>query len=429
MRRALYIALPLCLTLPLLVLLLSARPAAATEEPPTRPLGLLLTWQQDPTTTMTIDWHGPEDGSDVLHFKPVGDDDWQTTEAARSEFPGSDRVVRRIQLTGLEPDSEYRFRVGDFTSLYKFRTMPDSITDRPLVFASGGDVRHRQRWMERTNRVAMRYSPDFIIWGGDLAYADGRLDNVGRWYEFFDAMLNTLITDDGRVVPVVVCIGNHEINGGYYFRTDDYEQTDEARSRIAPFFYSLFAFPGQPGYGVLDFSDYLSLLILDTDHSNPIEGAQTEWAGQVLAERHERGVPHILPVYHVPAWPSHRRFSGRVETRVRENFVPLFEQHGVRVALEHHDHTYKRTHPLRDGEIDPTGIVYIGDGAWGVGPREGNSSDEWYISRFQSVRHAIIGTLHGTHQHFLMVDEHGNVIDEYPTTAKANPEDAPPRNE
>jgi acid phosphatase type 7 len=416
MKRALILAL---LAVPLLVAVALPGPAVADKAAPSQPLGLFLTWQRDPTTTISIDWHGPADGSDVLRFKPLGTDDWNTADAARVEFPASGRVVRRVELTGLEPDSEYRFRAGDFERLFKFRTMPASITDRPLVFASGGDIRHRQGWMERTNRVAMRFSPDFMIWGGDLAYADGILSNVGRWYEFYDAMMNTMITDDGRVVPVVVCIGNHEINGGYYFRTEDYEQTDEARSRIAPFFYSLFAFPGQPGYGVLDFSDYLSLVILDTDHSNPIEGAQTEWAEGVLAERHRRGVPHILPVYHVPGWPSHRNPGGQVETRVRENFVPLFEQHGVRVALEHHDHTYKRTHPLRDGKIDPTGIVYIGDGAWGVTPRPGSFSDEWYISRFQSVRHAIIGTLHGTHQHFLMVDEHGNVIDEYPTTAKA----------
>jgi acid phosphatase type 7 len=383
------------------------------EEAPSQPQGLLLTWQRDPTTTMTIDWHAPAGSSKALKYKAVGADKWHSKEASPRSFPASERVIMRVELTGLEPGSEYRFKAGEFEREFKFRTMPANIDDKPLVFASGGDTRHRQEWMERTNRVAMRYNPEFVVWGGDLAYADGLFRNVGRWYEWFDAVMNTMIAEDGRVVPVVVCIGNHEVTNGYHFRNESYEQTDEGRRSIAPFFYSLFAFPGQPGYGALDFGDYLSLVILDTDHSNPIIGAQTQWADRVLAERKQRGVKHILPVYHVPAWPSHRNPGGRVETRVRENLVPLFEKHGVRVALEHHDHTYKRTHPIRDGKVDEAGIVYIGDGAWGVSTRKGDSSDQWYIKQFKSERHAIIVTLTTGNSHFLAVNESGEVIDEY----------------
>jgi acid phosphatase type 7 len=391
---------------------------AEEDAQPTQPLGMFLTWQRDPTTTMTIDWQMPIDAeaSSTLAYKLVGADEWQTVEAEAVEFPFSDRAIFRRELTGLEPDTAYRFRTGDFERLFKFRTMPASIIDRPLVIASGGDTRHRQAHMERTNRAAMKYDPDFIVWGGDLAYADGLPQRVDRWYEWFDAIMNTMITDEGRVVPVVVCIGNHEVRGGYFFNVEGYDQTDEGRRQAAPYFYSLFAFPGQPGYGALDFGNYLSLLMLDTDHSNPVTGEQAEWLEAALAERQERRVTHVLPFYHVPAWPSHRRFGGRVETRVRDTFVPLFEQYGVRVAYEHHDHTYKRTWPIRGGEVDSSGITYIGDGAWGVGVREGNSSDEWYIKRFERRRHAIITTLHGTHQHFLMVDENGEVFDEFPQT-------------
>jgi len=88
---------------------------------------------------------------------------------------------------------------------------------------------------------------------------------------------------------------------------------------VAPHFYQLFAFPGHPGYNVLDIGDYLSLIILDSDHSHPIEGGQTEWLENVLLER-AGGKRHLMPVYHVPAWPSHRPFDGRVSVRVRENW-------------------------------------------------------------------------------------------------------------
>ncbi|TVQ74191.1 MAG: metallophosphoesterase family protein [Balneolaceae bacterium] len=396
-------------------------------------LGLVLTWQQDPTSTMTIDWHTQDhDQAVTLEYKKVGGDEWMTASGEKSPFPFSDRIINRVELTGLQAGTEYRFRFHEESAYRKFRTMPENAI-RPIRFAAGGDVRHTRHMMELTNRQAASYKPDFIVWGGDLAYADGREDRLYRWHEYMEVMMNTLVTRDGRVIPVLAGIGNHEVLGGYY-RNDGhsarenvppYTQTDESRRQIAPYYFDLFAFPGQPGYGVLDFGDYMSILLLDTDHANPIEGEQTEWLKKVLAERQH--IPHIFPNYHVPAYPSVRNPEGSINKRLRETWVPLFEQAGVRVAFENHDHAYKRTYPMRNGEIDPNGIVYIGDGAWGVYTRPTGGGDDpdfwayhgknpWYLKRASSERHFIIGTVHGPHQHFLMINEDGKVIDEYPRT-------------
>ena len=395
-------------------LLLTPYSATAEEETLEQPVGLLLTWQRDPLTTITIDWQTqPDDPENVavptLHIKRKGDNNWQQLEAESFPFPHSDRTVHRVEVTGLEPGTAYRFRVGGFSRAYYFNTMPRDLSE-PLVFATGGDTRHRQHWMERVNRVAMQYDPQFIVWGGDLAYADGRRDRVYRWYQWFDANRNTLITEDGRVVPIVVGIGNHEIQRGYYFNNNDFEPTNAWRERRAPYFFSLFAFPGHPGYGLLDFGNYASFIIGDTDHAGPIEGEQTEWMEQALAQR--QNVTHVFPVYHVPAFPSHRNFDGRVSRSVREHWVPLFEKYGIRVAFENHDHTFKRTHPIRNGEVSEDGVIYIGDGAWGVGTRRVHNIDEtWYLKKAQSVRHAIIVTLHGDKSEYKVVREDGEVID------------------
>jgi len=391
------------------------------------PLGLLLTWQQDPTTTITIDWYTDDPNAmRTLLYKAVDTEEWQSVNSDRFPFPFSDRTIHRVELTGLTAESTYHFRIGDEGRIRLFRTMPET-TKRPIRFAAGGDVRHRADWMDRTNRRAAAYDVDFVVWGGDLAYADGREDRLYRWFEFLDSTMNTLVTADGRVIPVLAAIGNHEVRGGYYHRNDHerrehlpaYTQTDESRSQIAPYYYSLFAFPGQPGYGVLDFGDYMSILLLDTDHSNPIEGAQTEWLEQVLAERQE--VPHLFPNYHVPAYPSVRSPEGTTQTRVRNEWVPLFEQYGVRMVFEAHDHIYKRTFPIRNGQTDSRGIVYIGDGSWGVGTRtigrdHGDNGPAWYLKRAAEERHAIIVTIQGSHQHVLVINENGQVIDEYPST-------------
>jgi acid phosphatase type 7 len=391
-------------------------------------LGLLLTWQRDPTTTMTIDWHTTEAASEPLQYRPRGVDatlgGWRSAEATRRPFPFTDRTVHRVELTGLTPGRAYEFRIGGSGPVRWFRTMPMDAKE-PIRFIAGGDIRHQRDWMENTARGAMRYDPEFVLVGGDLAYADGREDRADRWIEFFEVTRDAFVTHEGRVVPMIASIGNHEVRGGYSYNSERFDNSDAWREEHAPYFYTFFAFPGHPGYGVLDVGDYLSMLVLDTDHSTPIAGAQTEWLAERLAQR--RNVPHVFPIYHVPGYPSVRPFEGDpVIERVREHWVPLFERHGVRIAFENHDHAYKRTVPLREGRAASDGVVYMGDGAWGVETREIGSRNPtgermWYLERAESVRHFIVVTLQGTHQHLLTVDEDGRVIDEYPATFRADP--------
>jgi acid phosphatase type 7 len=390
------------------------------------PIGLYLTWQRDPTTTMTIDWHTDRPVlAPMLEYRDGGTDEWRRHGAVSYPLPHSEVYIHRVEVTGLAPATEYEFRVAAGGVVYRFRTMP-ATADRPIRFIAGGDVRHNRELMEKTTRQVREYDPDFVMFGGDLAYANGMPDQAWKWPEWFDVLKEEMMMPDRRVIPILVAIGNHEVRGGYYWNDDHerradlppYAGDDASRFRIAPFFYTLFSMPGQPGYNVLDFGDYMSVVLLDTDHSNPVEGEQTRWLESVLSERSL--VPHIFPIYHVPAYPSVRDFEGDTHVRVRENWVPLFERYGVRTVFENHDHVYKRTHPLRQNQMSSDGIVYLGDGAWGVSTRQVGAAQDgeipWYLARGESVRHFILATIQGAHQHFLMIDEDGNVFDEYPRT-------------
>jgi len=275
---------------------------------------------------------------------------------------------------------------------------------------------HQRQWMEEVNRHAMRYDPDFIVWGGDLAYSDGRQDRIEREFMFLEIMRDTLIGDDGRVVPVIMGIGNHEIAGGYYWGhqrgRESYQDTDEFRESIAPYYYNLFAFPSHPGYGVLDFGEYMSLILLDSDHSGPVEGKQTDWLAKTLAGREH--FDRIFPVYHVPAYPSVRNIDGGTSKAIRQHWHPLFEQYGVQVAFENHDHAYKRTVPILREEEHKDGIVFIGDGAWGVGERDVHvAEDTWYLTKSQSIRHLILITIQDDYQDFKVISREGKLIDHY----------------
>jgi hypothetical protein len=162
---------------------------------------------------------------------------------------------------------------------------------------------------------------------------------------------------------------------------------------------------------VLDFNSYLTLFLLDSGHANPIGGQQTKWLSHALEERQH--ILHRFAIYHVPAYPSVRSFKTKQSIDIRNFWIPLFEKKGIQVAFEHHDHAYKRTHPLLKNCINAQGIVYLGDGGWGVETPRILRIKPFYLAKFASIRHFISVTLTPSQQTFKCIDDEGRVIDEY----------------
>lgn len=383
------------------------------------PHGIYLTWIEDPTTTIHVDWHTDNQAESHLYMREKGRDDWRTLDSKVLPYPFSERWVHRVGVKNLKENTAYELRFGEDPEIYYFKTLPKTLKERSLKIAIGGDTMHQKAWFEKTNRVVASYEPDFIIIGGDMAYENGLAENIQRIYDWFDAYKQTLVLEDGRILPCIVAIGNHEVVGGYHDNNEGYKQTNDFRARIAPYFYGLFAFPGQPGYNALDFGDYLSLFILDTQHSNPIAGEQTKWLKKALSKR--KNVLHKIPIYHIPGYPSVREFDGKVQGLVRDTWMPLFESNEVRIAFSNHDHAYKRTFPIKAGEVNEKGVTYIGDGSWGVEPRPIHDQDStWYLKEVKSVRAFTLLTLEGRNFSLISVDEDGNVIDRFPETDESD---------
>jgi acid phosphatase type 7 len=372
------------------------------------PLNIFLTWTKDPTKSMTLDWHTFND--QPIFYKHKMDKKWLEVEGEQIPFYASNRIIHRVTLENLLPNEIYEFTFGLNNKRYYFKTMPNSSENNPIKVAIGGDTMHNSEMFRKMNELAKKTNPDFVVFGGDIAYADGLESNINRWYSWLDIVNSSLIQDDNRVIPIVVAIGNHEVKGHFYRSHPGYEANDKEREKIAPFFYNIFAFPGHPGYKVLDFGNYLSLFVLDSDHSNRVEGEQTIWLENQLKLRNE--IFFKIPVYHVPAYPSVRDFNGTTSKNIRENWVPLFEKYNVKLAFENHDHTYKRTFKLKNNKIDDDGIQYIGDGAWGVNTREPEiSEDKWYINKATAKRHFILLKISGMNYDLKVFEENGVLID------------------
>ena len=99
---------------------------------------------------------------------------------------------------------------------------------------------------------------------------------------------------------------------------------------------------------------------------------------------------------------------------IRREWSPLFEKHKVDAVFENDHHVYKRTHPIRGGERDDKGgVLYLGDGAWGVKIRE--VPKDWksrsYLVEARSVNHLIKVTMTGSGFAYEAMTAAGEVFD------------------
>ncbi len=366
---------------------------------------LFLTWQRDPTTTMTIQWIGTvgETADTNIYYVPTGLVNfvgWQKQACEVRPYPLSDFKVFRTELTGLWPDADYSFQIGKGSPTYRFRTMPAKATDT-ISFISGGDCGVNSHTVAN-NIQAARQDPMFAVVGGDLGYDNGKAVDVSL--AFIRNYSKHMVGRGGRLIPLVACLGNHEVDGGY----------NKPRQN-APFFFALFdGLFRDHSFATLDFGDYLSLVLLDTGHVSPIGGEQTSWLDQTLKARADH--PHVMIVNHVPAYPSFRKMqeaNGKDGTGAenRSFWVPLFDRHRVPVVLEHHDHTFKRTRPLLDGMAHDNGVLYLGDGSWGRLRAPQKPDKLPILAKSSESYHLSLHRLQGDERFHLALDENGRVMD------------------
>lgn len=399
-------------------------PKTVREDAPFQPSTLFLTWHRDPTTTMDIQWVGTTgETADIKIYytsdpipvppKTVSKDKsaeskvaWKVFETKTRPYPLSDFKVFRAELSDLKPDTDYSFRIGTASPIYKFRTMPSKATNT-IHFISGGDCGVNSAAIAN-NILAARQDPMFAIIGGDLGYDNGRSIEVSL--AFLRNYSRHMVTHEGRLIPLITCIGNHEVNGGY----------GQPREK-ATFYYPLFEglYP-DTGYASLDFGDYLSLVLLDTGHTTPIAGEQTYWLEQTLKARIDH--PNVFVINHVPAYPSYRNpFAepakdgkdpkpGTGEAQ-RKHWVPLFDKYRVPIVLEHHDHTFKRTKPLINGLEHQNGVLYLGDGSWGRIRNPKVPNPLHVMAKTSHDYHTTLHRIQGEERFHLAMEEHGRVMD------------------
>jgi hypothetical protein len=135
-------------------------------------------------------------------------------------------------------------------------------------------------------------------------------------------------------------------------------------------------------------------------------------------QRH-KARPLKLATYHVPLYPSHRSFDIKRAVRGRQVWGPRFDEHGLTIAFEHHDHTLKRTKRLKAGEPDPTGTLYLGDGCMGNSERTVDPTRP-YLAKAMGRFHVWVADLSATGATVRALSPDGRELDRVVVAATAS---------
>ncbi len=398
---------------------------------------------------------------------------------------GEGRLNYTATMAGLNLNTTYYYRVrgnGQILAEGYFQTRkPRGAKTRFVAFGdnSFGDISDRAIAYQ-----TYRARPDFIMNTGDNVY-DGGLDN--EYARYFFPVYNssqagpTVGAPLLRSVPFYTVIANHDVHA------KDAEKrpvADFAKDPDSLAYYTAMSlplngpppsqptpmigpdapieafrraagprFPRQANYS-FDYADAHFLCLDANVYIDPTDAALQAWIEKDLS-----GTDAIwkFVVYHHPAFNVGAEHYEEQHMRV---LSPLFEKHGVDIALHGHEHTYQRTKPLRfapgnatqaaavnakdrrvpgrftldtmfDGRTrtKPNGIIYITTGAGGkhlydvdytgeptrwVHPDDGNTP---YVANFISDRHSLtVFDLDGKTLTMTQIDENGHEIDRIKVT-------------
>ena len=123
----------------------------------------------------------------------------------------------------------------------------------------------------------------------------------------------------------------------------------------------------------------------------------------------------------MPLYPAHRSYEGSADGRAA--WEEVFHDGRLTAAFENHDHVFKRSHPLRLGEIVGEGesVLYLGDGCMGQDARTVDLEERWYLAKSASEPHFWTAELSSEGAVYRAFDEEGQLLDLVSTGDVATP--------
>lgn len=320
----------------------------AGDEPTATPSRIVINPTETPQTSQAVTWRTDAATTEgVVEVEPAAGGALRTVEStpgAPVSFAGwtYESLHHSAVITGLTPDTAYRYRVGtegNWSPWLTFRTKKTTGTDR-WEFLYLGDAQNNlaEKWAPVVRR-AFGETPtaDLALHAGDLINTSS-LDN--EWSQWFDSQEYKVATVDSIATP-----GNHEVSGDptmIQFREHFTNPLNGPASQEEVAYYT-------------DFQG-VRFISLNSNSANPVE--YIEMIGFLTDALANNPNKWSVVYFHHPVYSAS---EGRSNPHIRAAFGPIIERHDVDLVLQGHDHSYARGH-VTTNETGPgtsDGPVYV----------------------------------------------------------------------
>lgn len=264
------------------------------------------------------------------------------------------RMVHKVSVKNLKPGAEYIYRIrfgkSTVTPSGTFRTASaeaSAFTFLQITDTQGSDAEDYQLW-KKTLDTALKDFPDaaFLLHTGDIVDSG---QSIRQWDLFVSAAGPELMQ-----LPIEPAVGNHEavnsngINPSDKFFTDRFNLPEVSGAGAPPG--TVYSFD----YG------YARVAVLNTECSSDNLKKEGEW---LLADMKRSKKPWKIVALH-------RGLYGATydSATTRKILAPVFDQAGIDLVLQGHDHNYVRSFPIKGNKIvkSGTGTVYVTANSGGI---------------------------------------------------------------
>ncbi|MDR2963985.1 MAG: fibronectin type III domain-containing protein [Bacteroidales bacterium] len=250
-------------------------------------------------------------------------------------------ISNKVLIDDLTPNTTYSYRVGGandvWSDTYTFTTAKNSKDAFSFIYVT--DTQSNTDEMFEVSRKTLAAAQEnvvdakFLLITGDLVETSGANNSEWEWEQWFETMKASWQT-----LPIVSVQGNHDTspnaNWFNHFHTNtsfNAAQTEAAAKTAMDGTVYSFVY-GDALFMILNWEDY--------GKGEPYFAAVEAWMQAQIAANSD--VKWRIAAFHKNMFTGSKSHQSDADgKRVRERMAPVFQELGIDLALEGHDHVYE----------------------------------------------------------------------------------------
>ncbi|WP_256992421.1 PA14 domain-containing protein [Paenibacillus sp. XY044] len=402
-------------------------PANLSEVVDYSPMAIAMSFHDEAKTNRSFAWytsyekpdHAPSNIKDsVAEIVPAGQN-FDSKEVKRYVGEPEDTRVLNLKITnsttgsfishkvnaeGLAPGTAYQYRVGsdgNWSATGSFTTEKEDENSFDFLYltdSQGGNSHDYEVWADTLkNGLADYPNAKFMVMTGDEVDA-GSLES--QWLDYFGKPQDMLLH-----LPIMAAVGNHEgpYNDNYYYHFN--YPNDSIDDPLPPG--SVYSF---------DYGD-AHIMVLNTmdigwdDRQKESFNQQIDWLKREVAETDRKWK---IVAFHKAIYSLGNHALDSDILQLRQTLYPVFDELGIDVVLQGHDHTFMRSYQMYNDKpvanvktdengsaVNPDGTLYMINNSSGTKYYDlKNGVDRYYAATYQQPYEPIYSGIQMTEDSF-----------------------------